>query len=176
MTLFICCMSQIAQSSDVRDENGRTELMNYVIQKEAEIKIKGSEFKKFWYRYFDVDKQSNIFVRRVCTTDADVIECRKKKDEYDLFFDDIIENIKIMAFNGANLQAYDIDGKYVTDYCYTETIYNTLSELGAPASLRTWAYYHPGETFMIGLVSVYAVPIAVLALCIIKDTIQNALK
>ena len=48
----IFCMSQVMQSSDMRDQDGRTELMNYVIQIEKEIGCKTLELNKLWNTYF----------------------------------------------------------------------------------------------------------------------------
>ena len=73
------------------------------------------------------------------TTDADVVQCKKLEDELHLFIkntiEDAVENIKIMVFNGADLQARDMYGKSVTDYYYTYEIYYVLRDLGAPATL-----------------------------------------
>lgn len=155
MMVVICCLPQTIQSSDVRDQYGRTELMNYVIQQEAEIKTKRFEFEKFWnvcfykksfYSYSIqiepgrwIDIYDTVVLRKMYTTDADVAQCKKLEDELHVFIgntiEDTIKNIKIMVFNGADLQARDMYGKSVTDYYYTYEIYYVLRDLGAPATM-----------------------------------------
>src|SRR3990167_4660232 len=88
MMFMICCMAQMTQASDVRDEQGRTELMNYVIQKEVEIKIKKAELDKLWDLYFyekkfvrntvhvngqNINIHDSITLRKIDTTDANGI-------------------------------------------------------------------------------------------------------
>ena len=148
-------MSQTIRSSDVCDQYGRTELMNYVIQQEAEMNTKRFEFENFWNACFYkksfysysiriepgrwIDVYDTVILRKMYTTDADVAQCKKLEDELHVFIKntilDTIENIKIMVFNGADLQARDIYGKSVTDYYYTYEIYYVLRDLGAPATL-----------------------------------------
>ena len=41
-----------------------------------------------------------------------------------------------MVLHGADLQAYDIQGKSVSDHCYTCEIHYALRDLGAPLSLN----------------------------------------
>ena len=155
MMVVICCTSQAIQSSDVRDQYDRTELMNYVIQQETEIKNKTAEFHKFWNACFYtktfysysiqiepgrwIDIYDTVVLRKMYTTDADVAQCKKLEDELHVFIKntilDTIENIKIMVFNGADLQARDIYGKSVIDYYYTYEIYYVLRDLGAPVTL-----------------------------------------
>ena len=123
--------------------------MNYVIEKEAEIKIKKIDLDKLWDKYFykkefvrssmqingyTSSSYDSIEVRKIYTTDADVAEYRIVEDAFNLFVDDIIENIKVIIFNGADLQARDNRGKSVRDYCYTQKISDALRELGAPAT------------------------------------------
>ena len=40
-----------------------------------------------------------------------------------------------MVSNGADLQARDLQGKSVSDYCNTYKIYNVIRALGAPSTL-----------------------------------------
>ena len=131
----IFCMSQVMQSSDMRDQDGRTELMNYVIQIEKEIKSKKSKLDKLCEKYFTWNQKTKILEKRVWSTDEDVIQYRKFEDEYDRLIEETIENIKIMVSTGADLQARDLQGNSVSDYCYTHKIYDALRTLGAPAAL-----------------------------------------
>lgn len=151
MLVAICCMTQVTQATNELDENDRTELMSYIIEKEAEIKIKKSEVEKIWNKYFyqekivsgySTDARGNtstsykyIPLRKIYTTDVEVAEYRIIEDEFNLFVDNIIENIKIMVFNGADLQARDVHGKTVRDYCCTNKIDKVLRNFGAPTSL-----------------------------------------
>jgi len=150
MMLIMCCIAQTTQSSDVRDQDGRTELMNYVREQELEIEIRKIDLDKLWNTYFykkkfakgsmQVDGRTvhvyeSIALRKIYTTDENVAQYRIVEDEFNLFVDGIIENIKIMVLNGANLQARDIRGKSISDYCYTKKIYDTVRNLGAPRSL-----------------------------------------
>ena len=162
----MCCIAQTTQSSDVRDQDGRTELMNYVREQELEIEIRKIDLDKLWNTYFykekivsgySTDAQGNtsssykyIPLRKIYTTDADIAQYRKIEDEYNLFIDDIIENIKIMVLNGADLQAYDQHGKNIINYCFTKEIHDTLQYLGAPFSLQAWIYFNPSEALVNG--------------------------
>ena len=65
-----CCMPQTIQPSYLCDQDGRTELMNYVIEKEVEIKAKKVELDKF----FILNQENKILEKRILATDADVIQ------------------------------------------------------------------------------------------------------
>jgi hypothetical protein len=135
MIFAICCMSNIMQSNDMRDEHGRTEIMNYLIEQEKEITSKRSQLDKLCEKYFVKNQETKMLEKRVWATDEDVIQYRKFEDEYDRLIQETIENIKIMVCNGAGLQARDLKGNSITDYCKTNQIYYALRDLGAPISL-----------------------------------------
>ncbi|AXK61037.1 hypothetical protein [Candidatus Chromulinivorax destructor] len=151
MMFVVFCMSNIMQSHDMSDEEGRTEIMNYVIAIEKEIALKKSELEKLWSTYFytkitvtnnalikDTGMQYYDFttLRKAYTTEADVEHYKKVKDEYNSFIKDIRDNIKSMVLDGANLQARDVKGKSVSDYCCSWEMYDILHELGAPRTLN----------------------------------------
>lgn len=150
MMVAIFCMPQVMQaSSDFFDLDGRTELINYVIEKEAEIKVKKLDLDKLFDAYFHKKEfvtssvcingqvcnfHDYVIVRKMYTTDADVASYRIVEEAFNLFVDEIIENIKVIIFNGADLQARDNRGKSIRDYCYTQKISDVLRDLGAPAT------------------------------------------
>lgn len=148
MIFAICSISQIMQATDMRDEAGRTELMNYVIAAEKEIEYKKSELRTLWNTYFYLQATpiNNIglsgttvynftTVRKIYTTDVDVAHYKKVEDEYNLFIEDIRNDIKSMVLHGADLQARDAFGKSISDYSSSHEIYYFLRDLGAPATL-----------------------------------------
>ena len=173
MLIAICCMSQIIQSNDVCDQANKTQLIQYLIDKEIEIGAKKSEVDKIWDRYFykekiisghytDAQKHTHacykyVPLRKIYTTDADVAQYKIIADEYNLLVQNVIENIKLMVFNGADLQAYDQHGKNVMSYCFTKEIYDALQDLGAPFSLQAWAYFNPNDALLAGVI---AAPVA----------------
>jgi len=160
LIIFIpCFIVQILQAHDAYyhyDNHGRTALMNYVIEIEAELAIKKTTFDAFFDACFYKQNVYNgfiiidgriihlydsIIVRKIYTTDADVAQCKILNDEYDALIEHAIENIKIMVLNGHNLQARDHDGKSVSDYCSTYEIYTALKKLGAPFALLQGNYF-----------------------------------
>ena len=173
MLIAVCCMSQIIQSTDACDQASKTQLIQYLIEKEIEIGAKKSEVDKIWDRYFykemivsghyrGANNQMQTCykympIRKIYTTDADVAQYKIIEDEYILLVQDVIENIKLMVFNGADLQAYDQHGKNITSYCFTKEIYDALQHLGAPFSLQAWAYFNPNEASLAGVI---AAPVA----------------
>ena len=136
MIFIICSMTQTIQANDVQDEYGRTELMNYVIAKEKEIGAKRAQLSKLSNKFFTRNQDSKILEKKVWITDEDVAQYRELENECDIFIEDIIENIKVMVLNGANLKSRDLHGKSITDYCDTKEIYDALRNLGAPLSLN----------------------------------------
>jgi len=176
MMIVVCCMSQFMQaSSDLFDQNDRTSVIRYVI----EIEDKKSEIVRLWKSFFYrqqiatssfyyqgqmITTHEYITLRKVNTTDENVAEYNKAEAEYDLFIEDAIENIKLMVSNGADLNAQDEFGKTVIDYCSVEKVYNVLRELGAPFSLKAWAYFHSAEAIIIGFIGTPVVVIGTMAL------------
>ena len=83
-----------------------------------------------------MNQKTKVLEKRIWITDEDVAEYRNLENEYDLFIENTIENIKTMVLHGADLQAYDIQGKSVSDHCYSYEIYYALRDLGAPLSFN----------------------------------------
>lgn len=176
MMIVVCCMPQVIQaSSDFFDHDDRTSVIRYVI----EIEDKKSEIVNLWHSFFYkqeivtgsyyyqgqlITTHKYITLRKMNTTDENVAEYNKAEIEYDLFIEAAIENIKFMVSNGADLNAQDEFGKTVIDYCSVEKVYNALRELGAPFSLKAWAYFHSAEAIIIGFIGTPVVVIGTMAL------------
>jgi len=149
MMVIMFCMPQFIQaSSDLFDQHGKTELMNYIIKKESEIKVLGLENlfdlyfynKKFMTSSICVNghvcsSYDSVILRKMYTTDDDVAKYKIIEDEFNLLIEDVLANIKIMVLNGADLQLRDQHGKSAIDYCNTKEIFTLLRQLGAPLSL-----------------------------------------
>ena len=178
MMMLVCGMSQAIQSNDACDDNGRTPLMNYVIDKEIEIKNAQSDLEKLWDRYFYIEKvydgcvvvmgQAVVFFKKniknkVDTTDENAAEYEKAKNELSLLVQDAIKTVEIMALEGADVSVYDQQGKTVLDYCYTRDIYKALRKFGASSSFETWAYFNPGEIIVNGFLGTVA---AIAGVCV----------
>jgi len=165
-------MSQTMQSIDMSDQYGRTELINYLIGKEVEIKNAKTDLEKLWDTYFyKQDTLTNAVVvpgqiyvnyepiplRKMYTTDQDVAQYRVAEDAFTLLIDDTIQDIKRMVAHGADLLGQDHDGKTILEYCYTKKIYETLVNLGAPASFNAWCYFNTDAVRFIGFIAVQSV-------------------
>ena len=170
--MLICCMSQVVQSSDVSDQNGRTPLMNYVINKEIEIKNVKSDLEKLWDTYFYIKKtiqscsivdgraifsyKKNI-LNKPGTTDENIAEYKNFEIQLNLLIQNAVEDVTKMVLDGADVHVYDQQGKTVLDYCYTEPMYKALRKFGASSLFTTWAYFNPGEVVINGFVGTVAV-------------------
>ena len=191
MMMLVCCILQTVQAIDTSDRDGRTPLMNYVIDKEIEIKNAKFDLKKLWDTYFykqDIvsntmhlqgkwngtymacDIYEGITLRKIYTTDEDVAQYRKVEDAFNLLIDDTIQNIKRMVRDGADLFAQDQCGKTVMEYCYTKRIYEVLLNLGASDSLCAWCYFNIKEAQLIGLV---VIPTTIFSMVIIYGAFRN---
>lgn len=136
MIFAICCMSNIMQSNDMRDEEGRTEIMNYVIAIEKEIALKKSELEKLCKKYFAKNYKTKMLEKKAWVTDENITHYRNMENELDCLLEETIKNIKMMVVDGASLQSRDLGGLSISDYCKTNEIYYVLRELGAPITLN----------------------------------------
>jgi len=164
MMVMICCLPQFIQaSSDLFDQDDRTNVIRCVI----DIENKKMELKKLWRDFFytqqimtghtciqghTIPTYTYVTTKKVDTTDENVAQYERAKVELDLFIEDAIENIKLMVSNGADLSVQDEFGKTVIDYCSVEKVYNVLRELGAPFSLTAWMHFHYLKTMAIGII------------------------
>jgi len=167
--VMICCLPQFVQaSSDLFDQDDRTNVIRCVI----DIENQKMEIDKLWDLYFynQTIEVSSVLVngqymkvynsfslRKPYTTDENVTQYQKNKNEYDLFIEDAIENIKFMVSNGADLSTKDEFGKTVMDYCSVQEVYNVLRDLGAPISLKVWFYFNENEAILISSVAVVTI-------------------
>lgn len=174
MILLVACFSHITYSHE-EYKNNRTELMEYVIEKEAEIKIKKAIVDKLWDTYFynqsiatgTVHVKDNVYIthqtialRRIYTTDADVAEYRIVEDEFNMLIENTIEHIKYMVLQGADLHAQDVLGKTVIDYCRTKKIYETLVKCGAPTTWEKWCSFNTEAAVVVGFAGIVTLTIA----------------
>lgn len=136
MIFAVCCMSQTMQSNDICDEQGRTEIINYLIQQEKEIALKKSELEKLCKKYFAKNYKTKMLEKKAWVTDENITHYRNMENELDCLLEETIKNIKMMVVDGASLQSRDLGGLSISDYCKTNEIYYVLRELGAPITLN----------------------------------------
>lgn len=168
LMMIMCCASQFIQAADLCSKADATNVIRCVI----EIENKKSEKEKLWDAYFYnysiavnsvyvngkyITVYHTMPLRKPYTSDADVAEYQRIEDEFNTSIQVIIENIKFMVSNGADLAVQDEFGKTAVDYCSIQEIYQVLRDLGAPFSLKAWFYFNENEATLISAVSIMAV-------------------
>lgn len=151
-------LSHHMQAIDVRDGQGRTLLMNFVINKEAQILKDKKDLKTLWDVYFYKEYQHQGYmhtsngivaiykyvpIRRLYTTDEDVKVYKQKEQDLADLINTTIKNIRIIAQSDIDINAQDFAGNTVQNYCYSEEIYHELRDLGANFQYLPWIYFHP---------------------------------
>lgn len=158
LLIFARVMSYQIQELNIRDEQGRTSLMNFVIEKEAQILQDTKDLKTLWDTYFYrecrhegytytgngiVALYKYVPTRRIYTTDADVVMYKQKEQDLANFVSSTIKSIRIIVQSGVDINAKDYTGYTVQNYCYSEEIYNELRRLGADFQYCPWVYFNP---------------------------------
>ena len=156
--IFAGFISNQVQAFDTRDEQGRTPLMNFVIEKEAQILKDAKDLEDLWNMYFYKEKRQDgyayvngmvvplykyIPIRKIYTTDEDVAVYRQKEQDFINFMSATIKNINVIVQSGVDVNAKDFAGNTVQNYCYSESIYNELRRLGADFQYCPWIYFNP---------------------------------
>lgn len=160
------CIGLHAQALDVRDDGGRTELMNYVIWQEIDIAVKQQEIACLFdtcYEYRTVyigriDNEpifSSVLCRKVSCMDKDIQALQDCKKDLVTCMTKTVVGIDALVAAGVQLKAYDHAGNTVLNYCKTYEIYQALIANGVPFQYGVWAYFNPGQT-AIATVSVVA--------------------
>ena len=166
------------------DQFGRTELINFVIQAEDEISRSKKELEKIWSTYFYKEKfhDGNIKlkngvsiphykyspIRKIYTTDADVALYRQKEQEYSKLILQATKQIGQIVRSGVDVNAKDHEGNTAVNYCYTYELYDALCKQGASFQLRSWIYFNPGTSMLIG------VPAALMTMAVIGTSLVLA--
>ena len=140
------------QKSVIIDEEGRTLLMNYVIQQEAEIaKLKLYAFNKFFpgmeynsaLYYLDLKG----FVQEKLSSYYQAKEYKDLYAEIDITVNEIGRMIAQMGTDKSQLALQDMYGKTVLNYCYTKEVYNKLRAAGVPFQFDTWTYIYRNDLY-----------------------------
>ncbi len=176
LLIFAGLMSNQIQAVDIRDEQGRTPLINYVIEKEAQILKDANDLEALWHIYFYKDERINGYIyaangmitplgkyfpiRRIDTMDADVAVYIKKEKELLDFTDAVIKNISVIVQSGVDVNAKDFAGNTAQNYCYSEPIYNELRRLGANFQYSPWAYFNPTSASLVATGAVIGIGIS----------------
>lgn len=161
--LLIIGLSSTIQTSDFRDEQGRTSLINFVIKAEQKIALAKKDVEILWNKYFykqaihdgynyndrtgtRTPRYTYLPIRRIYTTDADVLLYKEQEDKFKEMISGAIGSIEAMVRFGIDINAKDNAGYTALNYCYTQEIYEVLMGLGAYFQLQVWAYFNPGYT------------------------------
>lgn len=151
------CIGLHAQELDIRDDFGRTELMNYVILQEIVIAAKQQEVACLFdtcYEYRTVylgrihnePIYSTVLCRKASCMDKDIQALQDCKKDLAACMSTTVIDINAFVAAGAQLKAYDHGGNTVLNYCKTYEIYKALIDHGVPFQYGAWAYFNPGQT------------------------------
>ena len=108
----------------IRDEQGRTPLMNYVIEQEQALVALRLKIDIAWNDDTEWDDYYAMIIHHKAVRHQTQI------------------NIEKMVELGAAVDVYDVHGKTLLDYCVTKEIYETLLAVGAPFQINAWAYFN----------------------------------
>lgn len=175
--MIVGLIPSLTQAFDIRDEHGRTPLMNFIIRQEANI----SSIKKDITRLYDIcyceekvcdgtdvkvvnnpqtgysstsvtPKYRNETRRRPSCTDADVHAHKQRKQDLANTITQTVNTMRFMAQSeDLHVDAIDYAGYAAQNYCYTYEIYAELRRQGAEFQLRTFAYFNPLTTAGVAL-------------------------
>ena len=158
-----------AQAVDIRDAQGRTELINFVIRQEQAISSIQADINALWnicYQYervydgVDVHVTNNRHsgsqsthvksnyklkkVRRADCTDADILAHRKRVQDLEHYIAQTVTTIKHMAqYQDLYVNAKDLQGYTAQNYCYTYEIYQEIRNQGGSFQYLPWIYFNP---------------------------------
>ena len=143
--------AQESQDYIARDEDGRTELMNYVIWQEAEIAIIKSDISRLWHtcyertevRFLKDFPAATVDQKRKTCTDSDIQALKNRKKDLVQCIEKTLSGIVDLIIAGAQLDVCDNSGKTVLNYCETYEIYELLMFHGAPFQYATFVYFNP---------------------------------
>jgi len=159
LMMVVGCMPLYSQELNIRDEQGRTPLMNYVIQQEAEITIIKKDIDVLWHECFQVvsvcvgQHSSSLTLRKLTCTDKDIIDWKQRKADLKDFIANTAMTLKSMAQAGCDVEASDFKGYTAINYCYTYEVYQALDSVGVPFQWKVWAYFNPVTAVATGTVT-----------------------
>lgn len=157
--LFFNVMTLQAQQKYVRDENGRTELINYVIWQEVDIATIRKDIDRLWdvcYEKVTVcygfQNTVTVTLRRASCMDSDIVALKDRNQDLKKCIETSVFKIWDMVsfLETSEIQAYDNQGKTALNYCQTYEIYKALISCGVPFQYTVWAYFNP-STVTLGL-------------------------
>lgn len=168
MSLLLVCgvMPMVAQQGYFRDESGRTELMNYIMSQEEQIKAAREDISRLWDICYESGNGSTDLAhvhRRASCTDADIHALIKREVALRSLIDSSVLYIRHLA-SQSNLAAQDNKGLTVLNYCHTFEIYTELRRQGTPFQTSVWAYFHPTTAAFVGSVAATVVGASVVTL------------
>ena len=163
--MCIGLFSNQSQAVDIRDEKGRTPLINYVIKQEAEFTTINDDIDKLWDSCYEYVRVNDGFVstkisdnvsystpvcrkelgRKISCTDQDIHAHRQREKDLQDTIGLSVGNVRTMADSGnLYVNSDDLDGYSAQSYCYTPELYNELRAQGAEFKLHVWTYFNPG--------------------------------
>lgn len=144
-----------AQEPGLRDDQGRTELMNYVIWQEVDIAVIKTDISRLWdvcYEYVRIwtgqvndgkRQYEKVVMRRASCMDSDILALQNREQDLAQCIEQTVVGIEAMVVTESELNAHDNDGKTVLNHCQTYEIYEALRAHGVPFQYVVYAYFNP---------------------------------
>jgi len=164
MSVILILFGLNAQANHVRNQLGRTELMNYVINQEIKKNFMDKEIDRLWHVCYETNEvfngvwqDSNGRIhnkykyetrRKISCTDLDIHNLENCKNDKNQWLSITLSGITDLVNSGAPLNLKDYDGNTVLNFCYTYEVYSRLRCLGADFQSLVWIYFHPATTIL----------------------------
>lgn len=160
LLMMVSLLTSMIQGSDVRDEQGRTELMNYVIEREATLvemhKLLDLIAEKRLDDAIDLLFKQKRTIDDVRKSSDSLLYIHYQREAIRNYVLETCEQLQDMVDDEAELEEKDCEGKKVLDFCKTRKIYCTLRELGAPFQFNKWASVYQNYLIASGVSTVAA--------------------
>jgi|GEM_PF-1349345 len=149
---------------NIRDEEGRTELMNYVISTQYEMAIIEKDIASLWHKCYETvtvqhggyrHQYTRIEVRRKASClDKDIEAHNQREIDLKNFKNSAFNNIRLLVqeSNPNDLSAFDHQGMTVLNHCTHRAIYNILRESGVPFQYDAFTYTYRGELIISSII------------------------
>lgn len=159
-------------TQDIHNTSGQTELINFVIRAEDEIRFIKSEIDRLWHVCFEKRRYSDGVdvkvttdtkkgtsstsitpkyryetVRKASCTEADVYAYKARCQDLDATITRSVDTIRYMGQSqNLYINTKDYKGYAAQNYCYTYEIYAELRRQGAEFQILPFMYFNPGTT------------------------------
>lgn len=152
LCLFIT--GSVIQAVDIRDENGRTFLMNNVIKNEQDRQdVRKSQ------NYYQFDRLLSGCIGLIWPKigqemhDASQQYYNNRQNQYASLLNNVRGAVQLYTPEQLSMQATDKQGKTALNHCKTEDMYNLLRSHGAPFQYDAFLYIH-GKKCILSTVAV----------------------